>query len=182
MCLVNTLCNQVLIFLIGSQKNTVVVKDLNLQASKLGFDKAKDDIALNVAVGYLQVLLAKEQVNLAKITVEQTRAQLEVTRKKVEAETLPEINAANLESVLATDSSNLITAEANVQQLTLQLKALLNLDAAVSFDVETPPVDQIPVESIADLQPEAVYQLALTNRPQQKVDDLNLRAALKMWK
>jgi len=174
-----TLQSSVDLFNWFTKKNTVVVKDLNLQAIKLGFDKAKDDIALNVAVGYLQVLLAKEQVTLSKITIDQTRAQLENTRKKVEAELLPEINAANLESVLAMDSSNLITAEANAQQLTLQLKALLNLDAGVSFDVETPPVDQIPVESIADLQPEAVYQLALVNRPQQKVDDLNLRAALK---
>ena len=162
-----------------TKRNTVIVKDLDLQATKLGFEKAKDDIALNVAVGYLQVLLAKEQANLSRITVEQTKAQLENTRKKVEAEILPEINAANLESVLATDSSNLISAETNAQQLTLQLKALLNLDAATPFEVETPPVDRIPVESIADLQPEAVYQLALTYRPQQKVDDLNLRAALK---
>jgi outer membrane protein len=174
-----TLQSSVDLFNWFTKKNTVVVKDLNLQATKLGFDKAKDDIALNVAVGYLQVLLAKEQVNLSKIAIDQTRAQLENTRKKVEAELLPEINLANLESTLAMDSSNLISAEANVQQLTLQLKALLNLDAGVSFDVETPPVDKIPVESIVDLQPEAVYQLALVNRPQQKVDELNLKAALK---
>lgn len=162
-----------------SKKNNVIAKDLNLQATQAGVEKAKDDVALNVAVGYLQILLANEQANLVRIQVQQTKAQLESTRKQVDAGKLPELSAANLESVLATDSANLISAETSVMQLTLQLKALLNLDAAIAFEVETPPVNMIPVESLADLQPDAVFQLAVTNRPQQKVDELNLKAALK---
>ena len=162
-----------------TKKNNIVVKDLNLKATEAGVDKAKDDVALNVAVGYLQILLANEQANLARIQLQQTRSQLESTQKQVEAGKLPELNAANLESVLATDSANLISAETTVHQLTLQLKAILNLDAAASFEVETPPVDMIPVENLADLQPDAVYQLAVINRPQQKADILNLKAALK---
>ncbi len=89
------------------------------------------------------------------------------------------MNAAQLESQLATDSSNLISAETSAQQLLLQLKALLNLDAAADFDIASVPVDMVPVENLADLQPEAVYNLALANLPQQKVDELNLKAALK---
>jgi outer membrane protein len=174
-----TLQSSVDLFNWFTKKNNIVVKDLSLKATEAGVDKAKDDVALNVAVGYLQILLANEQANLAMIQVQQTRSQLESTRKQVDAGKLPELNAANLESVLATDSANLISAETSVHQLTLQLKAILNLDAAVSFEVETPPVDMIPVESLADLQPDAVYQLAVVNRPQQKVDDLNLKAALK---
>jgi len=162
-----------------SKKNNVIAKDLNFQATQAGIEKAKDDVALNVAVGYLQILLANEQANLVRIQVQQTKAQLESTRKQVDAGKLPELSAANLESVLATDSANLISAETSVMQLTLQLKAILNLDAAISFAIETPPVDKIPVESLADLQPDAVFQLAVTNRPQQKADELNLKTALK---
>jgi outer membrane protein len=55
----------------------------------------------------------------------------------------------------------------------------LNLDAAADFDIASVPVDLVPVESLADLQPEAVYNLALANLPQQKVDELNLKAAMK---
>lgn len=174
-----TLQSSVDIFNWFTKKNNVVVKDLNLQATEAGVDKAKDDVALNVAVGYLQILLANGQANLALIQVEQTRSQLESTRKQVDAGKLPELNAANVEAVLATDSASLVAAETSVHQYTLQLKAILNIDAAAPFDVETPSVDLIPVESLADLQPEAVYQLALANRPQQKVDNLNLKAALK---
>jgi outer membrane protein len=162
-----------------TKKNTVAVKGLNVKATEAGIEKAKNDIALNVAVAYLQVLLAKEQITLAKAQVAETRSQLESTRKQVDAGKLPELNAANLESVLANDSSGLISAEISASQLLLQMKALLNLDAATPFDIVTPPVDLIPVENLADLQPDAVYALATTNMPQQKVDELNLKAALK---
>ncbi|HYM93303.1 MAG TPA: TolC family protein [Chitinophagaceae bacterium] len=162
-----------------TKKNTVAVKNYNMLATQAGADKARDDISLNVAVAYLQVLLAKEQANLAAIQVSQTRAQLENTRKQVDAGNLPELNAAQLESQLAADSSNLIGAQTSAQELLLQLQALLNLDAAADFDIASVPVDLVPVESLADLQPETVYNLAIANLPQQKVDELNLKAALK---
>jgi outer membrane protein len=97
----------------------------------------------------------------------------------VEAGKLPELNAAQLEAQLANDSSSLITSETSVQQFILQLKALLNLDAGRPFDVVTPPIELIPVESLADLQPEAVYASAMTNLPQQKVNELRIQAATK---
>jgi len=142
-------------------------------------EKIKNDVALNVAVAYLQILLAREQVNLSKIQVLQTISQLESTQKQVDAGKLPELNAAQLEAQLATDSSSLITAETSAQQFVLQLKALLNLDAGMSFDVETPPVDMIPVEALAELQPEYVYISALANLPQQKVNELRIKSAIK---
>ncbi|MBS1620067.1 MAG: TolC family protein [Bacteroidetes bacterium] len=162
-----------------TKKNSIAAKDYTFQATQAGAQKARDDIALNVAVGYLQVLLAKEQATLAAIQVNQTKSQLENTRKQVDAGAIPELNAAQVESQLSTDSSNLITAQTSAQELLLQLKALLNLDAAVAFDIASVPVDLVPVESLGELQPESVYNLAMANLPQQKVDELNLKAALK---
>lgn len=162
-----------------TQKNNVAAKDFSYLAMQAGADKARNDISLNVAVAYLQVLLGYEQANLTKIQVAQTRAQLENTRKQVDAGLLPELNSAQLEAQLATDSSNQITAETTAQQSLLQLKALLNLDAAADFDVASVPVDLVPVDNLADLQPEAVYNMAVANLPQQKVDEFNLKAALK---
>jgi outer membrane protein len=162
-----------------TKRNTVALKDLNLLASKAGLEKAMNDVGFNVAVAYLQVLLAKEQENLMHIQAAQTKAQLENTRKQVDAGKLPELNAAQLESQLATDSSNLISAETSTQQLLLQMKALLNMDPAAAFDVTTPTVDKIPIDNLADLQPDKVYALALANLPQQKLDELNLKAAAK---
>ncbi|HMU46663.1 MAG TPA: TolC family protein [Chitinophagaceae bacterium] len=165
-----------------SKKNTVASRELDLKATQEGVEKAKNDVALNVAVAYLQVLLGREQVVLARAQVAQTLSQLESTRKQVDAGKLPELNAANLESVLASDSSALISAEISANKLLLQMKVLLNLDPALPFEIATPPVDMIPVESLGDLQPEAVYNLATVNMPQQKVDNLNIQSALKAVK
>ncbi len=162
-----------------AKKNNVQANALLVQASEAGFEKAKNDVALNIAVGYLQVLLAREQVSQAKEKASLTGSQLESTRKQVDAGKLPELNAANLESQLATDSANLIGAQTNAEELMLQLKVLLNLDAGAPFDIATPPVDRIPLENLADLQPEAVYALAIQNMPQQKADELKLKSAVK---
>jgi outer membrane protein len=159
-----------------SKKSTIESSRLTNQADLAQIRKVQDDVALNVAVGYLQALLAKEQVKLADIQVQQTIAQLEVTRKRVNAGALPELNAAELEAQVARDSSSLITAQSQVQQQLLQLKAILNLDAAAPFDIAAPPVEMIPIEPLAELQPDRVFQMALVNLPQQKVNDLRLKA------
>ncbi|MBS1975047.1 MAG: TolC family protein, partial [Bacteroidetes bacterium] len=111
-----------------------------------------------------------------------SQSQLEITRKQVAAGTLPELNAAEIESQLAQDSATLITARSNVGQASLTLKAYMSLDAAAPFNIDTPNVERIPIESIADLQPAAVYALALQNQPQQKVDALQMKAAEKFVK
>lgn len=162
-----------------SKRNSIQSRELNLQATKAGFEKAQNDIALNVAIAYLQALLANEQIRIAGVQVEQTKSQLESTLKQVKEGNLPELNAVQLEAQLATDSSSLITAQTSARQSVLQLKALLNFDAAASFEIDTPPVDQIPVDNIADLQPDAVYNLATASMPQQKADILNIQSALK---
>ena len=162
-----------------SKKNTTEASRLNWEADIQQIQKAKDDVALNVAVAYLQILLAKEQTNIARIQVQQTIDQLGNTRKRVDAGALPELNAAELEAQLARDSSSLVSAEASVQQFLLQMKALLNLDAGVPFDIVTPPIERIPVEALADLQPDAVYNLAINTLPQQKVNSLRIQSAQK---
>ena len=74
-------------------------------------DRAANDVALNVASYYLQVLAANEQVNISEIQAQQTKAQYDITQKKVLAGALPELNLVELEAQLATDSSNLIAAK-----------------------------------------------------------------------
>jgi outer membrane protein len=162
-----------------SKKNTIAGNKLEAMAASAGVDKLKNDIALNIAAAYLQALLAKEQVNASKVLVAQTIDQLERTKKLVSAGSLPELNQLQLESQLATDSVTFITATGTEIQSLLLIKSLLNLDASVAFDIVTPPIDKIPIDPIAELQPEVVYQLAIKNMPQQKLNNFRLLAAEK---
>jgi outer membrane protein len=125
------------------KKNTIEQNRLDAEADKAQVLKVQDDISLNVAVAYLQILLAREQANITRVLLNTTIEQLKNTRKRVDAGVLPELNAAELEAQLARDSSSLITAEASIVSFVLQMKALLNLDAGVEFEIETPPVDKV---------------------------------------
>ena len=162
-----------------SQRYAIEASHLDKKAADASIDKAKNDIALNVAVGYLQALLANEQAEIAKVQIQQTVAQLENIRKQVKAGALPELNASELEAQLARDSSTYISAKATYQQNVILLKALLNLDMVTPFEIETPDVKSIPVESLAALQPELVYNEALKNLPLQRVNQFRYQAAQK---
>ncbi len=160
-----------------SKKNTILANEWLTLAAKASTDKLKDDIALTVANSYLQVLLAREQQNIADVQVKQSLSQLDIVNKQVKAGALPELNAVELEAQLANDSANLISATGNVTQAKFVLKAYMNLDAGEPFEIDEPPVDQIPLDPIGELQPESVYALALANLPQQKLNEFNLKAA-----
>ena len=155
-----------------SIKNNIISSAKNEEAYKLGVGKARNDIALNVAASYLETLLSVEQANIAKVQINQTTAQLENTRKLVQAGSMPELNAAQLEAQLATDSSTYITSAGTADQNRIQLIALLNLDEATSFKVSTPDVDKIPIPPLSELQPAYVYQLALASQPLQQSDSM----------
>ena len=162
-----------------SKRNTVQGNRFEAEAALAGVDKLKEDIALNIAAAFLQALLAKDQVNLSKIQIDQTQGQLENTQKLVKAGSLPELNLLQIASQLATDSFNYISATGVETQSLLLIKSLLNLDAGLPFDITTPPVESIPVDPIAELQPEIVFALAMKNMPQQKFNSLRLQAAEK---
>ena len=162
-----------------SKKNTIAATQWELMASKAATDKVKNDIALTVANAYLQILLAKEQQKIAGVQLQQSQSQLMNTRKLVDAGALPELNASELEAQVARDSATFINAGGNVEQGILSLKSYMSIDATTAFEIDTPPVDMIPVEKISDLQPETVYTLALSNMPQQRANDFKLKAFKK---
>src|SRR5664279_4715089 len=148
-------------------------------AQVVNIDKIKNDVTLNVAAAYLSALLAKQQVTLAKTKIQLTGQQLANTRALVNAGSLPELNAAELEVQFATDTAAIITAQETYDIDKLQLQAILNLDAAAPFDLDTPPVETIPVEPISSLQPCLLYSIAIGTFPQQKMNDLRINSALK---
>jgi outer membrane protein len=163
----------------NSIKNNIAGSKYAFQAADAATDKLRNDVSLNVANAYLQALLAIQTANAAQLQLSLSQSQLDITRKQVNAGTLPELNAAEIEAQVAQDSSSYVTAKSNSEQMILNLKAYMSLDAAIPFDITTPPVEQIPIENISDLQPEAVYSLALKNQPLQKEDALNIQSADK---
>jgi outer membrane protein len=153
-----------------SKRNLIAANQWEFEASRAGTDKLKNDISLTIANVYLQILLSKEQEKIALVQLQQSQAQLLNTRKLVNAGAQPELNAAELEAQVARDSATYIGAKGNTEINLLSMKAFMAMDAAVPFEVDTPPVE---------LKPEMVYASAIANLPQQRVNDFKIKSAEK---
>lgn len=164
----------------GRLKNSEQAAIFSAKAALQDVERTAYDISFTVATYYLQILAAREQINISKVQISQSLSQQEITRKRVEAGVLPELSLAEIEAQLASDSSNYFSAVASEQQNLLNMKGVLNLDPGAPFNIVTPSVDKIPLESFADLQPELVYQQGLDNQPLQKVNALRIKAAEKI--
>lgn len=165
-----------LIYNWGNLRNTILSSEYGSLAAKKDVERLKNDIGLTVATTYLQVLLAKEQVRLAKNQMDITNNRLRDTRLRVNAGQLPELSALELEAQYARDSSSYIGSITIAEQNLITLKATLNLDASEPFDIEEPPVNQIPIENIENLTPDKVFSIALQTQPQQQVNDLRIKS------
>lgn len=174
-----SLQSNVLLFNFNSTRNNVLANKYSLDADKASVDKAMNDIALNIAQQYLRALLSYEQVGISLLVLDQTKAQLRNTRKLVDAGSLPELNAAELEATVARDSATYVQAKSQAELDKLSIKSVLNLPADQVFELVIPPVDKIPVDNILEIHPEDVFQVALTSQPQIRVNDLRRLAAEK---
>jgi outer membrane protein len=150
----------VLLFGWMQQRNIIARNRYLLKADLADLDQARDDISVNVATAFLTALLAKEQINVSRNQVSLTGVQLDQTRAFANAGRLPELNVAQLESQMATDSANLINSIANYNAAILDLKALLNLDFAVPFEIKMPEVDPGDQLAVSVMQPEDIYKKA----------------------
>jgi outer membrane protein len=160
-----------------ARKYNIESNKLNLQASKAGIEKAQNDISLSVANTFLQAMLGNETIRIAELQLGQSQEQLRTTNVLVNAGTLPELNSLQLQGQVATDSATLIQARSSYRQALIQLKALLNLPQDTAFDIILPPVESIPMESLADLEPRIVYSMAIANQPLQRINALRLQQA-----
>lgn len=161
-----------------SKQNTIQASKYQVYAANFQLEKARNDMGVNVANAFLQILLANEQVKISKAQVDLSIAQLDNTKKLVAAGSVPESNQADLEAQLARDSSALVTAENNAIIRVLTMKALLNLDFAVPFKTELPEnVESVPLLNLSETDPEMVFSAALANQPGYKADEALVKAA-----
>jgi len=172
-----SLQSNALLYNFRSLQHQISANRLTAEAARVAVDRARNDIALNVANQYLRSLLSREQAEVSRIVLRQTRAQLANTRKLVEAGTLPELNAAELEATEARDSATLVQTLAQYRLDILALQNLLNLPADAPFEIVIPAVEAIPVDNILEADPQAIYLLALGSQPQIRGNTLRAQAA-----
>jgi len=157
-------------------KKSIDMAGYNLKASLEDLQKAKDDICLNVAADYLQILLSQELVQVAKDQLQVTSLQIERTRKLVNAGSLAKGSLLEIEAQYAQEELNLVNQQNALQLDYLNLYQLLELPATEEFKVLSP---DLPVLSAnrAMLNSTEVFRNAVEVRPEIKSAEFKLKSS-----
>ncbi len=163
----------------GFQKvNTIRQNEMNLQASLQDLEKLKNDISLNIAAAYLQILLNEELLKVANDQKTVTSQQVERTKALVEAGSVAQGNLLEIQSQEAADEVRVVTAENNLNISYLTLTQLLELDSAQNFSIVIPEIKTID-ESALLLSVDEIYHQALANMPEIKSSQYQLQSSEK---
>jgi outer membrane protein len=141
-------------------------------------DDLKDDIRLNVANAYLQILSNKEALIVFRAQYAVTEQDLKRTEELVEAGVVPEgdllevqATAANLEQQIVNTENLVLISTINLAQL-LQITDYENFDIA-DVDYEVPPSD------ILNKSAKEIFAEALTFRNDIKFSESSIDLAVK---
>ena len=156
--------------------NTYRQNDLDNEASKEDFTKAKNDVILSVITFYTNVIFNQELFSNAESQLATTAQQLERTRKLAEAGSVPRGNVLDLEAQQATNELNLINRENSLNLSLLQLKQALQLPASTQMDIEVPVLD-IGTEMLISETSEQIYEAARLTLPEVKSAQLKLQSS-----
>jgi outer membrane protein len=157
----------------GMQKSKF---DLMMSLSEL--DKAKNDVSLNIATAYLQVLFCEELLDVAKSQLEVSNLQVERNKKLLEVGNVARGNLLDIQAQAAREQVNVTTADNNLKIAYLALTQMLELDSVGDFKVVHPETlnmdDATPLQSVSD-----IYNQALTSMPEIKSSEYYLKSTEK---
>ena len=152
--------------------------NLSKIAGQYQLTKMKDDISLNVANAFLQILFNKENLKVQKEQLLNNKKQKERTQTLVDAGSVPRGDLMDMTATVATSQQLVINAENALLISKLSLAQLLLLEDFKNFDiVET---DYSLAESEVMVQtPDAIYEKAKEERVELKIARANLEVAQK---
>lgn len=160
------------------QLNSWKQSEINTSISKADYEKARNDLALNIASSYLNILLNKEYQEITQRTMTSTSTQVTRIQKLYTAGQLAEGNLSEILAQYASDSANYVAAVNNSFLAKLSLMQLLQLDlkTADSFDITYPEINPEDYNALIS-SPNSIAESALRNFPEIKSAKLQLASA-----
>ena len=159
-------------------QNTMRKAKLTIIASQYQLLKMQEDISLNVASAFLQILSNKEDLKVKKeqLTIDEKR--FARSEEMVNAGTIPRGDLFDLKATVATDKQNIAVSENNLLISKLSLAQLLQLKEFADFDVvdDTNAMDE---NNILAQSPTEIYNKAKETRTELKLAQTNLEIAEK---
>jgi outer membrane protein len=156
--------------------NSIKKSQYDLLAGQQDLQNIKDNIALTVALDYLQILLNKELVAATNNQLQITTQQIEKTRKLVDAGSAPRGNLLQIESQAATEEVQLINMQNQLELSYLNITQLLELQTPVGFEVVVPQMS-VDTNSVISGNIDEIYSVAKGARPEIKGSEMRLASS-----
>lgn len=151
---------------------------LAIIASQYQLTKIKDDVSLNVANAFLQILFNKENLKVQKEQLLNNQKQQERSQELVNAGSVPRGDLFDMKATVATSQQAVVTAENTLLISKLSLAQLLQLEDFQNFDIADDSYEV--TESQTMLQtPSSIYEKAKEQRVELKIARTNLEIAEK---
>lgn len=170
--------SNLLIFNGFQTRNTIKQNEFSLLAKLQNLEKLKNDISLNIAASYLQILLNKEMLESAQNQLNATMLQVERIKKLVDAGSLPEGDYLEIEAQAASDELNVINYQNQLNISYITLIQLLELDTVKNFDIYIPDLSNFEPIAIST-STDYIYEQAVANLPEIKSAEYTLKSAEK---
>ncbi len=161
----------------GRIKKSAEKSQYDLDASLLDAEKVKNDISLNIAQQYLQVLLNKEVKKIADESVANAEKVLSRAKITTEVGTTPKTIEAEATASLAREKQKQKSAEIDIQRSLFSLAMLLQLKDYKTFDVQ-----EVPLPTLLDAplsSTDNIVEKAFENQPQVKAAETRILSAQK---
>jgi len=125
------------------QSNTIKKNKYALMASVEDVERLKNDIAVNIALAYLQILLNRELLQVAESQLEVSNLQVERTKSFVDVGNLPEGNLLEIKAQVSREEMQVIEASNRLHISYLTLTQMLDLDSLDNFEIAVPNLDNL---------------------------------------
>jgi len=150
--------------------------NLALLASTYQLSKMQDDVSLNIANSFLQILFNKENLKVQKEQLSNNEKQLQRSQELVNAGVVPRGDLLDIKATVASNNQAIVVAENALLISKLSLAQLLQLENFQDFDI----VDaNYPITESATLlqTPATIYAKAKEERVELKIAKTNLEIA-----
>jgi len=150
------------------QQAKLIAEKGNIDINRIGLD-----LSLEIARKYFQVLFNKEILTVAKEQEEISQQEVNRLQKLYDVALKPKSELLEMESTLALDKKERITALNNVTISLIELQGLLGIEEIENFDIQAISTDSIE-SSNSIISFDGLLDQALKNNPLLKSTELDL--------
>lgn len=158
--------------------NSMEQSEMELRAAEMDERKTLNDISLNIATMYLQILFQKELVRVASTQLELTITRIKDMQASVQAGTQPAGELSLLQAQRAQESNRLINAQNTYKLRMLDLRQMLDLPQEHAFEIVFPEFPEIDANTaVPPFQ--SIYDYAVLNMPEVKSSEYRVQSSKK---